>query len=265
MVRSRELLFDLAWKELRVRYRYAFMGFLWAIIEPVALMLILTFVFTLVFAGKTAALRGETPAPFAVVLLCGLIPWQFLANSLTTGTRSLIDHQELVKKVYFPREVVPLSAVGTCLVNFVIGLAILAIVHLIMGGSIGLGVCWFPVVFLIQLVMVCGLVLLCSCLNVFFRDIGYMVSVGIVFGFYATPIFYTLEDVLRLGGAHPWLVRFYMLNPMAELNTAYRQVLFESRFPDPHLLVWPIIFSMLILAIGVVVFRRNSAFLSDHL
>ncbi len=265
LVRARELLFDLAWKDLRVRYRYALMGFLWAVLEPVVMMLILTFVFSMVFAGKTAALTGGSDRPFAVFLLCGLIPWQFLAAALTAGTQSLVNHRNLVNKVYFPREVVPLAAVATCLVNLLIGLAVLLGVHVAFGGTIGLGIIWFPVAFAIQLVLVAGLVLLLSCLNVAFRDIGYMVSVGIVFGFYATPIFYPLSLVMQQAERHPWVVNLYLLNPMAELIPAYRQILFENRFPDLALLAWPCVAAAVCLAVGVAVFRRRSPLLSDYL
>ena len=265
LVQARELVLDLAWKELRIRYRYALMGFLWAVLEPVAMMLILTFVFTIVFADRAAGLRGGDTRPFAVVLLCGLIPWQFLASGLIKGIQSLIDHQNLIKKIYFPREIVPLAALTTCLVNLVIGFVVLLVLHVSLGGRLGLGMVWFPVVFAIQFTMVAGLVLLFSCLNVHFRDVGYIVGVGIVFGFYATPIFYTLDLILRLQSSHPWIVRLYLLNPMAELVTAYRQILFENRFPDPALLVWPCAVAVACALAGLIVFRRQGPLLSDYL
>jgi len=138
-------------------------------------------------------------------------------------------------------------------------------VHVAFGGTIGLGIIWFPVAFAIQLVLVAGLVLLLSCLNVAFRDIGYMVSVGIVFGFYATPIFYPLSLVMQQAERHPWVVNLYLLNPMAELIPAYRQILFENRFPDLALLAWPCVAAAVCLAVGVAVFRRRSPLLSDYL
>ncbi len=265
LIRSRELFVDLVWKELRIRYRYAVMGFLWAILEPVAMMVILTFVFTMVFADKAAAFRGGDTRPFAVVLLCGLVPWQFFATGLSKGVQSLVDNQNLIKKVHFAREIVPLASVSTCLVNFTIGFMLLVLVHVVLGGSIGVGLVWFPVVFAIEFVMVIGLVLLLSCLNVRYRDVGYIVGVAIVFGFYATPIFYTLDLVRHLGEAHPVLVRLYMLNPMALLIGAFRQVLFENRFPDVSLLIWPGVAAAACLAIGVVSFRRSGPLLSDYL
>jgi len=265
LIRARELLIDLIWKDLRVRYRYALMGFVWAVLEPVAMMLILTFVFTVVFKAKTAIVQGEGDPPFAVMLLCGLVPWQFLASALTAGTRSLIDSQNLIKKGYFPREVVPLAAVSTGLVNLVIGCVVLLVVHVALGGTIGLGLVWFPVVFAIQFVLTVGLVLFLSCVNVYFRDVGYLVGVGIVFGFYATPVFYPLELVMEHAAAHPVLLQTYLLNPMAELNTAYREILFQNRFPDVMLLVRPCVAAVACLAVGLVTFRRHSPVLSDYL
>ncbi|HEO70906.1 MAG TPA: hypothetical protein ENN80_06540 [Candidatus Hydrogenedentes bacterium] len=265
VIRARELLFDLAKKELRIRYRYAIMGFLWAVLEPVAMMLILTFVFTMVFSGKADILGGGDARPFAVVLLCGLVPWQFLASGLSKGVQSLIDHENLIKKVYFPREIVPLAALTTCVVNFCIGYVVLLVLHKAMGGVLGANIVIFPLVFVIEFVLVVGLVLLFSCLNALFRDVGYIVGVAVMFGFYATPNFYTLDLVLRLAPNHPWLVRLYLLNPMAELNTAYRQVLFENRFPDVALLIWPGVLAVVALGVGLVVFRRRSPLLSDYL
>jgi ABC-type polysaccharide/polyol phosphate export permease len=265
LIRARELLLDLTRKDLRAKYRYTLMGFAWAVLEPLALMLILSFVFTFVFVDKTAILSGGEGRPFAVTLLCGLVPWQFLAHTLATGTRSLVVYQNLVNKVHFPREIVPLSTVITALVNLAIGLIELLVVHLILGGSLGFGILWFPVALAIQVVLVSGLVLLLSCAFVFFRDIDPMVYIAVVFGFYATPIFYPLQLVMNLRAAHPWLVNLYLLNPMAELVTAYRQILFENRFPDPVLLIWPCVAAVACLLTGIVVFRRNSPVFADYL
>jgi len=265
LVRSREILRDLVWKDLRARYRYAFMGFLWAIIEPLALMLILTFVFTFVFKGKAALATGGEGPDFAVMLLCGLIFWMFLATALTSATHSLIDNQNLVKKIHFTREAIPLAAVCFPLVNLAIGFALLLILHVLRGGAIGVSLLYFPFVFAIQFLLIAGLALLLSCAHVHFRDIGNMVTVAITFGFYATPIFYPLEFVTQSGRVPRWAAQVYQLNPMAGIITAYRQILFESRFPDLHLLLWPVALAAAGLTVGVIVFRRSAPTLSDHL
>ena len=265
LIRGRQLLLDLVWKDVRVRYRYAVMGFLWAVLEPLALMLVLTFVFSVVFRIGVSRTGGEGAPDYAVILLCGLIFWQFMANALGSATQSLIDNQNLVKKVFFPREIVPLAAIGYPLVNLAIGFVLLLVVHLILGGVLSVALVWFPVVFAIQLVLTIGLALLFSCGNVCYRDIGYMVSVGIIFGFYASPVFYELELVTENEKIDGLVAFLYQCNPMAGLLTAYRQILFEHRFPDIVLLVWPTILAVCSLLVGAVVFRRKAPTLSDHL
>lgn len=268
LIRGRQLLFDLVWKDVRVRYRYAAMGFLWAVLEPLALMLVLTFVFSFVFrigVSRTGVEAAAGAPPYAVILLCGLIFWQFMANALGSAAQSLTDNRNLVNKVFFPREIVPLAAIGYPLVNLCIGFVLLLIVHLILGGALSVALLWFPVVFAIQLVLTVGLALLFSCGNVCYRDIGYMVSVGIVFGFYASPVFYELDLVTENEKIQGWIAFLYQCNPMAGLLTAYRQILFEHRFPDIGLLVWPAILAVSSLLVGAVVFRRKAPTLSDHL
>lgn len=263
LIRGRELLMDLVWKDVRVRYRYALMGFFWAILEPLLMMAILTFVFSVVFRGRIEEHGIETGRGYAVFILCGLVPWQFFSTALTSATRSIVDNGNLVKKAYLPREVVPLAAVGVALVNLVIGAALLVVVYTILLRTLpGLGLIWLPVIFAVQLILVAGLGLLLSCAHVLFRDVGYMVDAAILFGFYATPIFYPPSWV---EGAFPRLYPVYMLNPMAGLITAYRQVLFDNRFPDPGLILWPMGVALALLVLGAVVFRKNSPTLADNL
>ena len=266
VVRARELMLDLVRKDLRARYRYALMGFLWAVLEPVALMAVLTFVFSFVLGGSPMAAPGAPEAaPFAVSLLCGLIFWQFTANSIMASVRSVIDNQNLVKKVYFSREAVPLAALGYPLVNLSIGFVLLLALHFIMGGGIGLSLLFVPIIFGIQLLLTAGAALLLSCTNVLFRDIGYMAGVAVLFGFYATPVFYPLELVLNSDKLPALAKGLYLLNPMAELLTAYRQALFEMRMPDLWLFAWPGLFGVVLFIAGAYTFRRLGPTLSDYL
>lgn len=263
LLRSRQLLLDLISKDLRARYRYALMGFLWAILEPLALTLVLYFVFGIVFQLRTGS---TTPSGYAASLLCGLIFWQFLARAVSAGTRSLVDHANLVSKVYFTRETVPLAAVGVSLFNFAIGFVILLVLVVALVGFPGLNVVWLLPVFTIELALVVGLVLLLSSLNVFYRDVAYVVEVGLMLGFYATPIFYDYTtQVLPQQAEHPWLVRFYPLNPMVGLITAVREALLHDRMPDLASLAWPALCSAAVLALGAIVFRRKAGVFADFL
>ena len=265
LFRARELLFDLVWKDLRARYRYAVMGFLWAVIEPLMFMLILAFVFSFVLAGKASLAGGGAVRPFPVMLLSGLIFWQYFTAALTSATVSLVNGRNLVKKVHFTREVIPIAACCVPLVNLCIGFVLLLALHLVMGGAVSLATLWIPAVFAVQFVLTVGLGLLLSCGHVMFRDVGNTVAVGLMFGFYASPVFYPLELVRHAGSLPPWVATAYMANPMAGLLTCYRQILFEQRFPDADLLVWPACCAGLVFLAGLILFRRSAPTMADFL
>lgn len=269
LIRSRGLLWDLVWKDLRARYRNTIMGFVWAVLQPLMLMLILTFVFSVIFPGKVEGVDGGSDHPFHVTLLCGLIFWQFFATSLGRCTNSLLDNHDLVKKVYFPREVVPIAAMGNAVVNLLIGFVVLLIIHLLAGGSLGLGIVWLPIIFAIQFTLILGLALLCSSLNVYYRDVAYMVDVVLTLGFYATPLFYPLAFVrdwaAGVGTYGQPLLTLYMMNPMVGFVEAYRQCILDGVTPDLALLAWPAVCAVVFLFVGAWVFRRNAPVLADYL
>ncbi|MBI2425950.1 MAG: ABC transporter permease [Candidatus Hydrogenedentes bacterium] len=268
IVRGRELLMDLVRKDLRARYRYTALGFLWTIFQPLALMIILTFVFKYVIRLEAAVDSVGNNREFAVTLLCGLIFWQFFAEAINNATHSMLENQNLINKTRLPREVIPLAAMGYPLVNCSIGFLLLVALHLFFGGALSLALLWLPAIFGIQLLLVIGLGFFLSCTNVIYRDVGYIVGVALLFGFYASPIFYELPAVLQAtesGNMPSWMAYAYLMNPLAELFTAYRQILFESRFPDWSMLIWPVLCACGALLIGVITFRKQAATLSDHL
>lgn len=263
LIRCRELLLDLVWKEVRVRYRYTIMGFLWAILEPLAMMLILTLVFSYAFRARIEEYGIEAGREVAVFILSGLIPWQFFSTALSSATRSLVDNRTLVQKVHFPREVVPIAAVGVALVNLVIGAFLLLAVFVILMNTLpGSGLLWLPIIFAIQLILVLGLGLLLSAVNAAYRDVAYMVDAALLFGFYATPIFYPPSMVEE---ALPRFYSIYMLNPMAGLVTAYRNALFDNQPPTLELLGWPALVAVVFLILGAIVFRKKAPFMADNL
>lgn len=265
LLRARELLRDLVWKDVRVRYRYAAVGFLWAILQPVALMLVLTFVFSFVLRDKAALAGGDSTAPFAVMLLCGLLFWQCFAEGVNAATQSILDNQQLVKKVRFPREIVPLAATGYPVVNLGIGLVVLLVLHLALGGQAHLTTLLVPFVFLIQYGIMAGLGLLLSVGNVHYRDIGYITNVALLFGFYASPVFYPLALVTGSNALPAWAKLLYQANPMAGLLTAYRALILEGQLPTWHTLLWPATLAVVLLLAGATLFRRYSPTLSDRL
>lgn len=266
---KRQLLMDLVWKDIRVRYRYAAMGFLWAILEPLLMMLVLTFVFSFVFALEFRT-GSETLSTWgsAVYILSGLVAWQFFSIGVSTATTSLVDNRTLISKVNFPREIVPIASIGVAFVNLVIGSGLLVIIYTVLIGHLPPAISvLIPVLLVFQCLLVIGLGLIFSCYNAEFRDVTYMVNALLLFGFYATPILYSVEFVQEKmieRGLEQWYPLLFA-NPMAGFVTAYRSLLFDGELPSISVIGWPILCSILVFLIGLKVFRVQSPTLSDKL
>lgn len=269
LIANRQLLIDLVWKDIRVRYRYAAMGFLWAVIEPLIMMIVLTFVFSFVFEIRFQGSNGDmTARESAVFILCGLLAWQFFSIGVSTATTSLVDNRSLISKVNFPREIVPIASIGVALVNLVIGVFLLVILYVILIGALPpLTSLLVPILLIAQALLVIGLGLFFSCYNAQFRDITYMVNALLLFGFYATPIIYSAGFVLaRLtdkGLEHLYPLLF--INPMAGYVTAYRTLLFDGQIPSLSLIGWPLLCTAIVFFAGIKAFRTQSPTLSDKL
>ena len=262
LIRAREVLINLVSKEVRVQYRSAVLGFLWAVLEPLAMTAVLSFVFTFIVPIR---MGGEGPQ--AVLLLCAYLFWKFFADSLGTGSRSLVDNRTLIGKVNFPREVIPLASIGVALVNLSIGFVIFLGVLYLFGGALTSAVVWFPLVFIIQLSVIVGAVLLLSGFNAFYRDISYITSVALVFGFYATPIFYDMDTASMIATQQEaeWAVNILYINPMVGIVSAYRDTLVNGVAPTVGLLLWPGVCGVILTIAGLYTFRRNSGAFADHL
>lgn len=263
LLRSRELLFNLILKDIRVRYRYTAVGMLWAVLEPLALMAVLAFVFATVLGDRAGFAQTPDGVPYSVFLLTGLVFWQFTANALTHAASAILDNRNLVQKVRFPREVLPLSALGYPILNWAIGFVLLLGLHLLLGGQLVPGMAVMPLIFLLQLMMTAGLALLLACGNVHYRDVGYILAVALMLGFYATPILYP-SALLDSASLPEWVRIGYFSNPMAGFIETYRALLFGHPV-SPGLLAWPVAASILSMLAGVAVFRRAAPTLSDHL
>jgi lipopolysaccharide transport system permease protein len=261
--RYRELIRNLVLRDLRTRYKGSALGYLWTQLAPLGTMLVFVLVFSLILPAGVAL--------FPVFIIVALLPWNFTAEAVTGGTRSVLDNAALVKKVYFPREVLPLVSVFSSLVNYLLSLPmmflVIALVQLFSLGSLNLSwtISYLPVLLIIQTIMLAGLALLLSALAVFLRDIVHLVGIVVNIWFFLTPIIYPLstfsdERIARL-------VRW--LNPMASLVEFYREILYGNPvpvglIPTPGIpalssVLRVSVTAIILLVAGYWVFQRSSA------
>jgi lipopolysaccharide transport system permease protein len=252
--RRRELLINLAIQDLKVRYKNALIGFGWTLLSPLAMMLIFVLVFRLVFR-----IRIEN---YPVFLLSGLFPWVFFTGSVSEATTSIVTRANLVKKTYFPREVIPISVTLAKLINFLLSLIVLFIFILIYKIPLTVTTFWLPVIILIQLILAIGVSLIVSSLHVCYRDIRYLMEILLMLWFYATPIVYSL-DMVREPLIKRHLFHLYNLNPMVGVISGYHKILLYGQRPDLASLGFSLFISLVILVIGFFTFRKYERIFAD--
>jgi ABC-2 type transport system permease protein len=244
----RELLFTLTKKELKVKYRGSALGFFWSLLNPILTMLVYSFVFSIVLRAGIKE--------FAIFLICALLPFNFLSNSVNYGASSIIGNSNLVNKIYFPREIIPLSIVFSNLVNYFFELIALFIVMAVMGYKFYIFLYLLPIIIFIQFFLVVGMTLLISALNVFFRDLQHLITIIMMVWFFGTPIIYPLSMV-------PERFQFIIkINPMTIYAAYYRNIFYYVKYPEgagfPNTLetLGALGITLLIFFIGYYVFKR---------
>ena len=248
LLRYRPLIHSLVARELKARYRGSVLGFFWSFVNPLLLLLIYTFVFTVVLPGA----HPPDLEPFALFMFCGILPWTWFSSSLLESSNVLIAGGNLIRKVLFPAEILPIVTVLAGLVHVGLGLPILAgFLIYYQVPIVALDLAWFPVIVLVQLVLTLGLALLLSALTVHFRDVRDLLANLLTLWFFATPIIYALDQ------APPGVRRLLNFNPFTHLAVSYQEVLFR---PGPFM-EWPRLLAvgggaLLTFAAGYFVFDR---------
>lgn len=243
---------NLVLKDFRIRYRNMSLGVLWSVLNPIVMMGVLTFVFTMIFPNPRIK-------NYPVFVLCGLVPYSFFTVAWIAGTTSVVDSVSLVKRVPMPREIVPLSAVLSNTLHLLIQVLLLVTAVLGFGGHVNVYWLWLPVIWLYEIVFVCGLSLITSTINVYIRDTRYVVeSVNTVL-FWLVPIFYGFEIIPRR------YQPVFEINPVAALVICLRKILLEGVAPARSTLVNLSSVAFVTLAVGVLVFRKGKRAFYEHI
>ncbi|MFK7800021.1 MAG: ABC transporter permease [Anaerolineae bacterium] len=257
-------------RDIKIRYRNSLLGVLWSLLTPLFMMLVFSFVFKVAFPNNDVR-------QYSVFVLVGLIPWNFFNGALRLGTVSFVSNSVLIKKVYFPRELLPFSAIVSELVNF--GIAFFVLIIFLYGSGLALTIhaLWVPLILLTQVLLTVGLALLLGSINVFYRDVGMILDVALLALFFLTPIMYSLDQygtTTAIAGftfnIDPAQIMRWV-NPMASIVDGYRTVLWgttSSNGPvSMHVpfLLRTFVTSLLIFIVGYIFFLRTESQFGERL
>lgn len=238
----RELLKTNIKKDIGGKYKHSFLGILWSFVNPLLQIMVYAFVFQVILKSNIEN--------YAVYLCCGLIPWQYFSSIVLRGSAIMIDNANIIKKVYFPREILPISLVSSEGVNFLISTII--ILGFVIFGGIGLSwnALWYFLILAIQYIVSIGVSFIVSSITVYFRDLIHILGILMQLLFYATPIVYSMDAVPE---NFKWIVK---INPMSYLIDGYRNIFYNKIMPDFTGLLRAFIMGIILCLIGFFIFKK---------
>jgi lipopolysaccharide transport system permease protein len=247
----RELLYFLTWRDIKVRYKQTALGAAWAIIQPVFTMVIFS-----LFFGRLAKMPSDG-VPYPIFSMAGLVPWTFFVYGLSQASNSLVGSQNLIKKVYFPRLVIPISSLCSGLVDFAIAFVILFVMMFYYGIAPGWNIVWIPAFILLTLVTSLGVGLWLSALNVQYRDVRFTIPFLTQFWMFATPIAYPSSLL-----SEPWRT-VYGLNPMVGVVEGFRWALLGTQTQPGPIILASVAAAIFLMISGAFYFRRMERTFAD--
>ncbi len=252
--RRRDLLWHMTVRHLRGQYKQSILGYAWAILNPLSLMLTLSFVFSVLLR-----VFDTGGIPYPLFLLTALLPWLFFATAVSAATDSITGASSLVTNVYFPREVLPTAAVLTKIVDLGFGLMILVPLMIYLGYPPEWTIVWVPALFAIHLLFTLGIAFPLAALNLFFHDVRYLVGVVLMLWFYLTPVLYPVDIVPERYGI------LFDLNPNSLFINAYRRVVLQGVSPGGDRLLLGLGVALLTFLIGYYLFKRMEPRFADRI
>ena len=239
----REMIFSMVQKDLRGRYKGSFLGFLWTFINPLLQLLVYNLVFSII-------LRSGVDK-YYLFLFVALIPWIFFSSAITGGSVSVIAQKDLVKKIYFPNEVIPISYVTSCFVNMLLGFVVVIGVVIYSGVHLSpLALLCLPVVMIVEYFLALGIAMITSAVTVYFRDLEHILTIIAMAWMYITPVVYDIEICPT---EYRWIMH---INPMTSVIIAFRDILYYGRVPEMMTLLEAVVLGVVFLQIGCLVIRK---------
>jgi ABC-2 type transport system permease protein len=269
---ARELLQNLTNREVRGKYRRTALGQLWSLANPIAAILIYTFIFSFIF--RLPAQVGDPSGldNYALWLVCGLLPWLFFNRVLSLGVDSLVLNGALIQKVYFPRIVLPLSLANATFFTWMLEMGVLVVAFMFLGAFV---LPWLPALLVVMIVFALfavGLAMIVSIVNVYFRDLSYLLTIVLQFWFYLTPILYPIDLVAtqseRLGGLFGTpitLLNLYQVNPVEGFIEIFRNVLYDNAAPEASTVLIALGWTVLSLGGGLLLYAKKEKQMAELL
>ena len=238
----RELLKTNVKKEIRGRYKNSILGIMWSFLNPLLQLAVYSIIFGALLAG------GDKT--YHIYICVALIPWTYFTTAITQSAFTVIGNADIIKKVYFPREILPISVVTSGAVNFVISTIIILAFVIFSGIGLSWYLVFYPFILLIQFILLLGISFIVSSVTVYFRDLEHIIGVILMAAFYATPIVYKLEQL-------PANLQIIMqLNPMTHLINAYRDIFYYHQMPNMQILCILLVLSIILTIIGYFIFKK---------
>jgi ABC-2 type transport system permease protein len=244
----RELLKSNVKKDIRGKYKGSFLGILWSFVSP----LLMTLVYALVFPFL---MRGTQYDSYTTFLIIGILPWTWFTTAISQGTYCILMNAGIIKKVYFPREILPISVVTSGAVNYLIQCLIILIFMVIYHMPFTMNLLWLPFIMVVQFLFTLGVIFITSAINVYVRDLEYIVNFIIQLCFYATPILY---DISMFSVAPAWAYNLLKWNPMGVIISSYRDIFYWGNMPHIKSLLVVLLGSIILCIIGHAIFKKLS-------